>query len=145
MGTSIAASKGLGRYFEGKARVVYVYPMQRADNIEVHTGPDWAGCIKTRKSTSGGCTMLGSHLITAWSGTQPNPALPSGEADYYGSVKACGAGLGHQALLGDLGAKLPLRVWTDSTAAMGVAARQGVGKICHLDTSTLWMQQAVRS
>ena len=89
--------------------------------------------------------MLGSHLIKAWSSTQPNHALSSGEAEYYGSVKAGGAGLGYQALLEDLGAKLPLRVWTDSTAAMGVATRQGVGKIRHLDTRTLWMQQAVRS
>ena len=89
--------------------------------------------------------MPGSHLIKAWSSTQPNHALSSGEAEYYGSVKAGGSGLGYQALLEDIGAKLPLRVWTDSTAAMGVATRQGVGKIRHLDTRTLWMQQAVRS
>ena len=35
-------------------------------------------------------------------------------------------------------------MWTDSAAAMGVVARQGVGKIRHLDTRTLWVQQAAR-
>ena len=40
---------------------------------------------------------------------------------------------------------LPLRLWTDSTAAIGVTSRQGVGKIRHLDTRTLWVQQAVRT
>ena len=38
-----------------------------------------------------------------------------------------------------------MRVWTDSSAAMGICARQGLGKLMHLDTHTLWVQQAVRS
>ena len=48
METSIAALKRLGRYLEGKKRVVYVYPRQRAEKIEVYTDIDWAGCIRTR-------------------------------------------------------------------------------------------------
>jgi len=54
-------------------------------------------------------------------------------------------GLGYQALLADLGITADLRVWTDSSAAMGIAGRQGLGKLRHLDTHTLWLQQAVRS
>ena len=89
--------------------------------------------------------MLGAHLTKSWSSTQPNPALSSGEAEYYGVVKAAGVGLGYQALMLDLNIELPLRLWTDSTAAIGVTSRQGVGKIKHLDTRTLWVQQAVRT
>jgi hypothetical protein len=47
-------------------------------------------------------------------------------------------------LLKDLGIKAPLRVWTDSSAAIGICSRQGLGKLRHLDTHTLWIQQAVR-
>ena len=36
-------------------------------------------------------------------------------------------------------------MWTGSSAAMGIAVRQGVGKVRHLDTKTLWIQQAVRT
>ena len=54
-------------------------------------------------------------------------------------------GLGYQALLEDLGITASLRVWTDSSAAIGIANRQGLGKLRHLDTHTLWLQQAVRS
>ena len=54
-------------------------------------------------------------------------------------------GLGYQALLADLGITADLRVWTDSSAAMGIAGRQGLGKLRHLDTHTLWLQQAVRT
>ena len=56
-----------------------------------------------------------------------------------------GQGLGYQALLKDLGIDVPLRVWTDSSAAIGICNRQGLGKLRHLDTHTLWVQQAVRS
>ena len=53
--------------------------------------------------------------------------------------------MGYQALMLDLGIELPSRLWTDSSAAIGVTSRQGVGKIRHLDTRTLWVQQAVRT
>ena len=48
-------------------------------------------------------------------------------------------------MLRDLGQNMRVRIWTDSSAAMGVCARQGLGKLRHLDAHTLWIQQAVRS
>ena len=118
--------------------------MQDDDGVVVYSDTDWAGCVRTRKSTSGGCIIVGSHLIKTWSSTQSSVALSSGEAEFYGVVKASGYGLAYQALLHDFGLEKPLTVFTDSTAAMGIAARQGLGKIRHLDTNTLWVQQAVR-
>ncbi len=89
--------------------------------------------------------MLGSHLIKAWSSTQPSISLSSAEAEFYGLVKAAGMGLGYRALLRDLGYELPVVVFTDSSAAMGICNRQGLGKLRHLDTHSLWVQQAVRT
>ena len=83
--------------------------------------------------------MLGTHLIKSWSSTQNLIALSSGEAEYYGVVKASGMGLGYQSLLRDLGVEMPLRVWTDSTATIGICSRRGLGKLRHLDTHTLWI------
>ncbi len=54
-------------------------------------------------------------------------------------------GLGFQSLLADLGLRIPLRVWTDSSTAVGICSRQGLGKMRHIDTHLLWIQQAVRS
>ena len=56
-----------------------------------------------------------------------------------------GQALGYQSMLKDLGIDLPIRLWTDSSAAIGICSRQGLGKLRHLDTHTLWIQQAVRS
>ena len=50
-----------------------------------------------------------------------------------------------RSIASDLGIQLSLRLLTDATAAMGMSRRLGVGKIRHLDTSLLWVQQKIRS
>ena len=72
--------------------------------------------------------MIGSHFIKSWSPTQAVISLSSGESEFYGVVKASGIGLGYQALMEDLGWRLDLRVWTDSTATIGICGRAGLGK-----------------
>ena len=139
------ALKRLCRYLVGLPRLVYTYKWQEVKAIDIYTDTDWAGCPRTRKSTSGGCVLLGAHAIKTWSSTQSSVALSSGEAEFNGVVKGAGIGLGYQSLLRDLGQDIPVRVWTDSSASIGICSRQGLGKLRHLDTHTLWIQQAVRS
>ena len=93
--TSITAIKRMGRYLLGHKRLVYIYPWQTADGIEMYSDTDWSGCMRTRRSTSGGCFMIGRLVMRKWSSTQPSVTLSSGEAEFYGFVKAAGAGLGH--------------------------------------------------
>ena len=83
--------------------------------------------------------------MKTWSSTQASVSLSSGEAEFNGVVRGAGVGLGCQSLLRDFGIELPVRVWTDSSAAIGICTRQGLGKLRHLDTHTLWVQQAVRT
>ena len=142
--TSKEAMKRFGRYLLGHRRMVYTYPFQRAEGIDVYSDTDWSGCPRTRKSTSGGCVMIGKHCIRTWSSTQPSVTLSSGEAEFYGLVKAAGAGLGHQSLMKDVGLEIPVCIWTDSSAALGIASRSGLGKLRHLETHTLWVKEKVR-
>ena len=58
--------KRLTRFLCGMPRLVYLYPWQEIDAIDVYVDTDWAGCARTRKSTSGGCVMLGRHMIKSW-------------------------------------------------------------------------------
>ena len=88
--------------------------------------------------------MRGQHVIKCWSSTQASLALSSGEAEYYGVVRGTGKGLGQQAIGRDGGFELPVRVWKDSSADMGKAARQGLGKLWHLECHSLWIQQRLR-
>ena len=58
-------------------------------------------------------------------------------------MKAAGIGLGHQPLMDDLEFHLPVRVWTDSSVALG--SLSGLGKLRHLETHNLWVQEKVRT
>ena len=70
--------------------------------------------------------------------------MSSGEAEFYGAVKGASAGLGMRALYKDIGHDLPLRLWTDSSAAVGICSKQGLGKLRHLECTSLWIQQMIR-
>jgi hypothetical protein len=143
--TAWEALKRLCRYLVGLPRMVFNYHWQTVGHVDIYTDTDWAGCPRTRKSTSGGCVVLGTHPIKSWSSTQTSVALSSGESEFNGVVRGAGVGLGYQSLLKDLGIDVGLRLWTDSSAAIGICSRQGLGKLRHIDTHTLWIQQAVRS
>ena len=89
--------------------------------------------------------MIGSHLIKSWSSTQTVIALSSGEAEYYGMVKAAAQGIGAKAMLLDFGVdiKEPIDVMSDASAAIGIAQRRGMGKVRHIETNQLWLQERV--
>ena len=50
-----------------------------------------------------------------------------------------------QSLMRDLGWRVGIKIHSDATAAIGIARRKGLGKIRHLDTTDLWIQDQVRS
>ena len=47
--------------------------------------------------------------------------------------------------MSDLGMKVKVRVWTDSSAAIAVCGRSGLGKLRHVQTHSLWVQERVRT
>ena len=73
--------------------------------------------------------MFGGQLIESWSSTQPSISVSSGEAEYYGLVKAAGIALGYQSLMAEMGMSANVLVWTDSRAALGICGRSGLGKL----------------
>ena len=41
----------------------------------------------------------------------------------------------------ELGQSVKMRMHMDASAEFGIAPRRGVGKVRHLDTGTLWLQE----
>ena len=73
--------KRLARYLRGRPKGQYLFAWQEyVDVLHGYVDSDWAGCTRTRKSTSGGTVLRGSHCLAHWSRTQTNIALSSGEA-----------------------------------------------------------------
>ena len=136
----------MARYLKAHPRLVLNFPHQaKPDRIDVYSDTNWAGCLKTRKSTQGGVVMLGQHCLKTWSSTQAIIALSSGEAEYYGVVKATSTGLGCKSLMADLGQNTQLTVHTDAEAAKGIASRMGLGKTRHIQVHYLWVQERIRN
>ena len=89
--------------------------------------------------------MVGSCLVKHWSKTQSTIALSSGEAELGGIAKGMAESLGLQSICRDIGMELRIRVHSDATAAIGIAKRRGLGRIRHLHTADLCIQEKIRS
>lgn len=89
------ALERLAKFLREFPRVVWNFPYQEMQPKLVRfTDSDDAGCLKTRASTSAGAVMHGLRLIKAYSSTQKNLTLSSGESEFYGTVKAASSGIG---------------------------------------------------
>ena len=134
--------KRVGRYLVGKSRSILKYDWQgRETLVDGYTDSDWAGCVRTAKSTSGGILMIGGHMIKAWSKTQNSISLSSAEAELIAMVKLSTELIGLMSLARDLNCKLNGRVWADSSAALAIVKRSGAGKLRHINISLLWVQE----
>ena len=70
--------------------------------------------------------MHGSHLLKAYSKTQQNIALSSGEAEYCSMVKDASEAMGLQAMARDFGRQLLPWLCVDASAALGGGAARGL-------------------
>ena len=88
---------------------------------------------------------MGTHIIKTWSNTQSVVALSSAEAELTGICKGATISLGLQSLCNDLGLHCSLQIFSDSTAAIGICRRRGLGRVRHLAVADLWVQERVRA
>ena len=86
----------------------------------------------------------GGKFLKAWSKTMEILALSSGESELGAMVKGCTEAMGIQSLLADFDIPVQLKVLSDSTAAIGMVKRLGLGRVRHLATADLWIQQGIR-
>ena len=137
--------KRLARYLVGAPRLVYEYRWQSAEQqLEGYVDSDWGGCKGSRRSTSGGVLMSGQHVLKTWSTTQATIALSSAEAELFAMVKGAAQALGMLSIGRDLGLQMRATLHSDSSAALGIIQRQGVGKLRHISTQYLWIQEKTR-
>ena len=81
-------------------------------------------------------------MIKTYSRQQKVIALSSAEAELYAMVAASAESLAIIAYAEDLGTRMGGEVYVDSSAALGISQRCGIGKVRHLRTQGLWVQEA---
>ena len=137
--------KRLARYLIGHATMAQVFRWQkRPGKVTCYSDSDRAGDKTTRRSTSAGVIMFGTHTLKTWSKKQQVVALSSCEAELYAGTKCAAEGIGIQSLCRDLGMECKVEVLLDSTAALALGQRQGLGKAKHIQIQDLWLQEGVR-
>ena len=137
--------KRIVRYLVQRPQLVTLFKWQKwPDSVTQFTDSDCAGDRSTRKSTTGGSMMLGSHTLKTWSKDQSVIALSSGEAELYAANFGAAQALGLKSMAGDLGLSLKIFLFIDAKAALGIINRQGLGKVRHIEVQDLWLQEAVK-
>ena len=89
--------------------------------------------------------MSGGHVLKSWSTTQATVAMSSAEAELYALVKGAAQTLGMLAIGRDLGISMRATVHSDASAALSIIQRQGTGKLRHVSTQFLWIQEKTRN
>ena len=87
--------------------------------------------------------MFGSAVLKTVCRRQALIALSHAESEFYGLTTAATESLGERSFVWDLGVKLGLSTSTDATAGAVFSSRKGIGRVKHLVTLFLWMQDYV--
>lgn len=137
------ALKRCVRYLVHRPRVIHRFYRQRQPKkMAVFSDTHHAGCLRTRRSTPCTLCLHGKHLLSGSSTTQVPIALSTGESEFYALTKSIARGLGLKSMAADLGEKVDLEVNCDASAAKGIVARRGAGRLRHIDCALLWYQKA---
>ena len=137
--------KRILRYLKTSPRQVSAYPWKPlSSELLVYVDANWAGCVRTRRSTLGGSIQWQGQILKSWSRTMEVIALSSGESELAAVVRGTTEALGVQALLKDFGIDVAISLKSDATAAIGIVKRLGLGRVRHLSVADLWVQQRVR-
>ena len=117
---------------------------QLVKRLEVYTDSDWASDQTTRKSTSGAMIRAEGMRLHAHSRSQASAALSSCEAEVMAASEGIKEALLLQEVLmfADLGL-YEIEIKVDSSAAHAFFHRRGVGRMKHIDSRILWLQDLI--
>ena len=92
------------------------------------------------------CTVVrfGSRMLDCSVAKQSLAALSSGEAEFYGIVRAVATSKQTSHVLEQTGMKAEMTIASDSSAARRICTRTGSGKVRHLSIKEMWIQEAYR-
>nr|GEZ52827.1 hypothetical protein [Tanacetum cinerariifolium] len=95
--------KRIFRYLKGKPHLGLWYPKDSPFDLVAYSDNDYAGASLDRKSTTGGCQLLGCRLISWQCKKQTVVATSSTEAEYVAAASCCAQVLWIQNQLLDYG------------------------------------------
>ncbi|CAL1396601.1 unnamed protein product [Linum trigynum] len=119
----LAAVHRILRYLQGTRDVGLFLPSTGDFHLRAYSDSEYAGCIDTRRSTTGWCIQFGSAFISWRCKKQDKVSKSSTEAEYR-AMSDCGSEMEWLSrLLGDLGVAIPtpMVLHVDNTSAIQIA------------------------
>ena len=114
---------------EGSLYLKRIYKVQYEDELKVvaYTDSDWAGDLRSRRSTSGAVVKLGEHVAQVKAACQKVVALSSMESEFYAMCRAGTLAVYIENVVKFWEHELLMTVLrADSSSAKALAERRGV-------------------
>ncbi|GJV70717.1 retrovirus-related pol polyprotein from transposon TNT 1-94 [Tanacetum coccineum] len=119
----LTAVKRIFRYLKDSINMGLWYPKDTGFELTAFSDSDHAGCLDSRKSTSGGIQFLGGDKLVSWSSKKQDcTSMSSAEAEYVSLSACCAQVLWMRTQLTDYGFhfdKIPM--YCDSKAAIAIS------------------------
>jgi hypothetical protein len=117
----LQAVKRIFRYLKGSPNLGLWYPKDSGFDLIGYSDSDFAGCKLDRKSTSGGCQLLGNRLVSWSSKKQHSVSISTAEAEYVAAGSCCAQILWMQHQLEDYGVSASRTpIFCDNTSAIAI-------------------------
>ncbi|CAL1396854.1 unnamed protein product [Linum trigynum] len=134
------------RYLKGTPNVGMFFPSGGDSTLEAYADADYAGCLDTRRSTSGWCVKLGHSFISWRCKKQDRVSKSSTEAEYRSMSEVTSEIVWLQCLLADLGVvcQVPVRLYADNTSAIRIATNPVLhDRTKHIEVHVHYIRQLV--
>uniref|UniRef100_A0A2N9I7X4 Integrase catalytic domain-containing protein n=1 Tax=Fagus sylvatica TaxID=28930 RepID=A0A2N9I7X4_FAGSY len=143
------AAKKVMRYLQGTKDYMLMY--RRTNNLEVigYSDSDFAGCIDSRKSTSGYIFMMASGAVSWRSAKQTLIATSTMEAEFVSCFEATSHGVWLKSFISGLrimdSISRPLKIYCDNSAAVFMAKNNKSGsRSKHIDIKYLAIRERIK-
>ena len=144
------AAKKVMRYLQGTKKYMLTY--RRTDNLEVvgYSDSDLAGCVDTKKSTSGYIFLLAEGAISWKSVKQTLVATSTMEAEFVSCFEASSQGIWLKNFITGLkivdSISRPIKMYCDNIAAVFLAKNNKSGsRSKHIDIKYLALKERVKA
>jgi hypothetical protein len=141
------AVKRILRYVHGTQNCGLVLTGNGKLQVSGYADADYAGCIDTRRSTSGCAILLGNNCISWRSKRQPSVALSTCEAEYMALCESVKEVIWLRMLLEELGLSQvnPSKILEDNQGCIKLAENPVVhGRSKHIDVRYHFIRERVR-
>ena len=134
------------RYLIKQPYLKRIFKLQNKKDLRVEawSDSDWAGDLKTRRSTTGSVVKVGTHTVLVKGASQKVVALSSSESEFYAMCRTSTLAEFVRGIL--LFWEMPqtvVRLRVDSSSAKAMSERHGVGASRHIQARYLWLQDKV--